>query len=59
MILEQSLAMDFVIAVNCFIVYKWAIRTKQKYCLVVYKKYFLKFIELQRGGDVGGHILAS
>ena len=52
MIFEQWLAIDFVVAVNCFNNYKLICFTKCIYCLLVYKTHFLKFIHIQVGGNI-------
>ena len=55
-IFDQWLAMDFVIAVNCFNNYKQICFIKYRYCLLVYKTHFLKFFHLLVcvGGGGGG-----
>ena len=54
-IFDQWLAMDFVIAVNCFNNYKQICFIKYRYCLLVYKTHFLKFIHLLVWGRGGQH----
>ena len=49
MIFEQWLAIDFVIAVNCFNNYKCFI--KYRYCLLVYKNPFLEILSFTGGGQ--------
>ena len=62
-IFDQWLAMDFVIAFNCFNNYKQICFIKYRYCLLKYKIHFLKFIHLLvgewGGGGRGKHILAG
>ena len=48
MIFELCLAMDFVIAVNRFNIYKWEFFTKERYCQVGYKN---PFFEIHRVSD--------
>ena len=55
-IFEQWLAMDLVIAVNCFDNYKQIRSTKYRYCLLVYKNQFLEIHPYTGGGQ---HILAG
>ena len=57
-IFDQWLAMHFVIAVRRFNNYKQIYFIKYRYCLLVYKTHFLKFIHLLVGGG-GQHILAG
>ena len=52
---EQWLAIDFVIAVNCFNNYKWICFTKYRYCLLVYKNPFLEILSFTGGGRGGQH----
>ena len=56
MIFEHWLAIDFVIAVNCFNNYKRICYTKYRYCLLVYKNPFLEILSFTGGGQ---HISAG
>ena len=51
MIFEQSLAIDFVVAVNCFKNHKYVCFTKYIYCLLVYKNPFLEIHPYTGGGQ--------
>ena len=55
-IFEQWLAVDLVIAVNCFNNCKRICSTKYRYCLLVYKNQFLEIHPYTGGGQ---HILAG
>ena len=55
-IFEQWLAMDLVIALNCFNSYKRICFTKYRYCLLVYKN---QFLEIHPYTDGGQHIPAG